>query len=228
MMDLKSCHNSGNCPQFVVSYSGGKDSTLALYKAMQEGTAVALISMLRTEDGLAGAHAVPKTILQAQAEAMGIPLLTFTTDWNQYEAGLLDCLKRAKSMGAETLVTGDIDLPEQNCWYENVTKKVGVSLFVPLWQWDRKKVVAEFLKLGFVSKIVSVDPSKGMQQSDLGRILTTEYLAELEDRGIDCCGESGEFHTIVFDGPIFQKPLKVREGKQFSIGRNLCIELEVF
>ena len=80
MKDLKNCHNSGNCPQFVVSYSGGKDSTLALYKAMQEGTAVALISMLRTEDGLAGAHAVPKTILQAQAEAMGIPLLTFTTD----------------------------------------------------------------------------------------------------------------------------------------------------
>lgn len=228
MKFLKNYNNSCNYPQFVVSYSGGKDSTLALYKAMQMGTAVALISMLRTEDGLAGAHAVSEKILQAQAEAMGLPLLTFTTDWNGYETGLLNCLKRAKSMGAETMVTGDIDLPEQNCWYENITKKAGISLLVPLWQWDRKKVVNEFLKLGFISKIVSVDPSKGMQKSDLGRILTAEYLAELEGRGIDCCGESGEFHTIVLDGPIFQKPLKVLEGKKFSMGRNLCIELEVF
>lgn len=224
---MKDWKTSVNGRAFAASYSGGKDSTLALYQAMQTGRATALISMLRKEDALAGVHGVSSEILRAQAASMGLPLITFTTDWAGYGDALISCLHKVKELGAEVLVTGDIDLPEHNCWYEKITEQAGIGLSVPLWKRSRKDVVAEFLSLGFVSKVVSVDTSRGMEESDLGRILTPDYAAELEERGIDCCGEDGEFHTIVLDGPIFQRPVPVKEGRTFELGKNLCVELEV-
>lgn len=213
--------------KFAASFSGGKDSTLALYKAMADGTAVALISMMREEDGLAGAHGVSVQILKAQAKSMGLPLITYSTDWESYGSNLIKAIHDAKDLGAQVLVTGDIDLPEHNCWNETITKQAGVSLSVPLWQMDRHKAVEEFLSLGFVSKIVAINPSRGMKESDLGRILSPELIEELDARGIDCCGEAGEFHTIVLDGPNFQFPIKVKEGTIHTIGKNLCLPLEV-
>lgn len=212
---------------FAASFSGGKDSTLALYKAMQEGTGVALISMLRSEDGLVGAHGVSRKILEAQASSLGLPLLTFTTSWEAYGPALLHSIREAKKLGAEVFMTGDIDLPEHDCWYEQITCQAGVELSVPLWQYDRKQAVEEFLSLGFVSKIVSVDLSQGMKESDLGRLLTWDLMEELNQRGIDCCGEAGEFHTIVLDGPVFQSPVKVREYSSYRLKNNLCLKLEV-
>ena len=224
---MKDWNTSAQGRKFVASYSGGKDSRLALYKAMQMGKATALITRLRSSDGLAGAHGVSHSILQAQAQAMNLPLLAFYATWENYKSGLIQCIQEAKDMGAEVLVTGDIDLPEHNCWHEDVAQTCGVSLAVPLWQRNRKDVVDEFLSLGFVSKVVSVDLSKGMKESDLGRIFTKQFVKELEARGVDCCGESGEFHTIVLDGPIFSAPLTVKEGFIRKIDHNLCLDLEI-
>lgn len=224
---MKNWKTSVTGHNFVMSYSGGKDSTLALYKAMQTGEATLLISRLRKEDSLAGAHGVSREILQAQADSMNLPLFTFSTDWTGYRAGLISSLEKAKKMGAEVFVTGDIDLPEHKCWHEHLVEEVGLQLSIPLWQYERKKAVQEFLELGFISKIVSIDCTKGMKESDLGKILTPTYIKELEERGIDCCGEAGEFHTIVLDGPIFHTPLKVREGNIFHMDNHLCLELEL-
>lgn len=112
---MKNWKTSVQDRKFVVSYSGGKDSTLALYKAMGTGAAVAMISMLRQEDSLAGVHGVPLDILQAQAESMQLPLITRPTDWNGYGDAFIACIQSAKEMGAEVLVTWDIDLLEHNC-----------------------------------------------------------------------------------------------------------------
>lgn len=213
--------------QFAASVSGGKDSILALYKAMEQGRALVLISMLRQEDGLAGEHGVTEDILQAQAESLGIPLLTRKTDWAGYGGNLIACLKQAKALGAEVLVTGDIDLPKTNCWYEKIVEQVQMELACPLWQIDRQKAVEEFINLGFLSKVVMVNTRMGMRESDLGRIMTPAFIEELKERGIDCCGEAGEFHTIVLDGPIFRTPVAVKEGALTRRGDKVWLALEL-
>lgn len=82
---------------------------------------------------------------------------------------------------------------------------------MPLWEMDHREAVEEFLSLGFITIIVTVNLSLGMREEDLGRTLTHEYIKELEARGIDPCGEGGEFHTTVLDGPIFKQPIPVRK-----------------
>ena len=103
-------------------------------------------------------------------------------------------------------------MPQHGCWHDRVTQQVGLKLGMPLWLRPHREVVEEFINLGFRSVIVTVNLKLGMQVGDLGKILTLEYIQELEHRGIDPCGESGEFHTTVIDGPIFNKAIPVRQA----------------
>ena len=143
--------------------------------------------------------------MKAQAEAIGLPLFTVATNWEDYEKIFVKKLKEAKDLGAEVFVTGDIDVPEEDCWHERVTSGIGLGLGMPLWRKNHKEVVEEFVNLGFVTKIVTVNLNKGMKKEDLGRILTFDYIKELEERGIDPCGEAGEFHTIVIGVRFLKK-----------------------
>ncbi len=214
--------------RFIASYSGGKDSTLALYKAMQEGTALGIIVMMEENGERSRSHGLIPEVLKAQAESIGLPLYTGAATWESYEGVFVKLLKEAKELGAEVLVTGDIDVPEHECWHERVTNSVGLGLGMPLWQKSHKEVVEEFINLGFITKIVTVNLKKGMREDDLGRVLTLEYMKELEERGIDPCGEAGEFHTTVIGGPIFKKDLKVKHGEITSKDdyMHLALELE--
>lgn len=210
---MKQWKNGACDEKFIASFSGGKDSTLALYKAVTQGTALGMIVMMEEEGTRTRAHGLTKEVLLAQAEAIGIPLHMGAASWEGYEAVFTDLLRQAKAAGAQVLVTGDIDVPEHECWHERVTGGVGLGLGMPLWQMGHREVVEEFINLGFVTKVVTVNLEKGMKEEDLGRILTHEYMAELEARGIDPCGESGEFHTTVIDGPLFKHPIDVKHGE---------------
>ena len=209
---MKKWSNGAKNKKFVASYSGGKDSTLALYKAMQEGTAIGIIVMMEEDGERSRAHSLFPSVLKAQAEAIGLPLFTAATNWEEYEKNFVKKLKEGKDLGAEVLVTGDIDVPEEECWHERVTSSIGLGLGMPLWRKSHKEVVEEFIKLGFITKVVTVNLNKGMKKEDLGRILDFNYMRELEERGIDPCGEAGEFHTTVIAGPLFNKELKVKHG----------------
>lgn len=211
--------------RFIASYSGGKDSSLALYKAMKQGQAIGIIAMMEEEGVRSRSHGLSRSLLQAQADAMGVPLYIGCASWEGYEEVFVGLLKEAKEKGAEVLVTGDIDVPEHECWHERVTESVGLGLGMPLWQMGHKEVVEEFIQLGFITKIVTINLNKGMQPSDLGRILTKEYMEELEERGIDPCGEAGEFHTTVVDGPLFKHPVRVREEEVTSRGEYMYLSL---
>ena len=225
---MKNWHIAAKNKCFVASYSGGKDSTLALYKAIsQGGSPVALLSMLREEDGYVGSHGVSPQIIAAQAQAMDIPLLTFTTTWRDYGPNLLAGLAQARRLGAEALVTGDLDLPEEGCWYEQIAQKAQLDFCAPLWRYGHRQAVEEFLQAGFTTMLTAVNEKMGMTQEDLGRILDWKYMAELEARGIDPCGEAGEFHSIVLDGPIFKYPLKVYKTGTHSCGGNSCLQLKI-
>ncbi|MBJ8416853.1 Dph6-related ATP pyrophosphatase [Acinetobacter courvalinii] len=198
--------------QSIVSFSGGKDSSLALYHAMQTGTVIGLIVMLEEQGQRSRSHAMPLEIIRAQADAVALPVFMTSSSWADYETKFIALLDQAKQHGAEVLVTGDLDMPEHGCWHDRVTQQVGLKLGMPLWLRPHREVVEEFINLGFRSILVTVNLKLGMQVEDLGKILTLEYIQELEDRGIDPCGEGGEFHTTVIDGPIFNKAIPVRHG----------------
>ncbi|MEG2920654.1 MAG: diphthine--ammonia ligase [Acinetobacter sp.] len=198
--------------KFIVSYSGGKDSTLALYHAMQVGKAIGLIVMLEEQGLRSRSHAMSMEIIQAQANALGLPIITASSSWNDYETEFLKLLADAKQQGADVLVTGDLDMPEHGCWHDRITQQAGLKLCMPLWQRPHREVIEEFIQLGFKTMIVTVNLDLGMKVDDLGKILTLDYIQELENRGIDPCGEGGEFHSTVIDGPLFTAPIAVRKG----------------
>ncbi|HBO71088.1 MAG TPA: diphthine--ammonia ligase [Acinetobacter sp.] len=202
---------NANHRRSIVSFSGGKDSSLALYHALQSGTVIGLIVMLEEQGQRSRSHAMPLDIIQAQADAIGLPVFMASSSWADYEDKFIDLMNQAKQKSAEVLVTGDLNMPQYGCWHDRVTQRIGLKLAMPLWLRPHREVVEEFINLGFRSVVVTVNLKLGMKVEDLGKILTLEYIQELESRDIDPCGEGGEFHTTVIDGPIFNKAIPVRQ-----------------
>ncbi|MBG9453752.1 ATPase [Lysinibacillus sphaericus] len=227
MTELMNWKNNAQEHRFIASFSGGKDSVLALYKAMKVGEAVGLIVMMEEEGNRSRSHGMPPELIRAQANSIGLPVYTAAASWTDYEKVFMNLLEKAKNEGAEVLVTGDLDMPEHGCWHDKVTKNAGLKLGMPLWEMDHREAVDEFINLGFITIIVTVNLSLGMREDDLGRILTHEYVKELEARGIDPCGEGGEFHTTVLDGPIFKQPIPVRKCDVIRSGEYAFLPLEL-
>lgn len=197
--------------KFILSFSGGKDSMLALYKAKQIAKPLGLMIMLDETEERSHSHRLATELLTAQARAIGYPIYTRAASWGTYEENFIQLLQETKAIGAEVLVTGDVDIADHGTWNANVTNKVGITLCMPLWLMDHRSLVEEFINLGFVAMVTTVNLSLGMHLDDLGRILTHDYLDELEARSIDPCGEGGEFHTTVLDGPLFSAPIQVQQ-----------------
>ena len=217
-MDWK---NGASGHKFITSFSGGKDSVLALHKAMKVGEAVGLIIMLEEGGNRSRSHGLSPELIRAQAKSLGLPVYAAAASWTDYEKVFMNLLEKAKSQGAEVLVTGDLDMPAHGCWHEKVAKNAGLKLGMPLWEMGHREAVEEFINLGFVTIIVTVNLALGMVEDDLGRTLTHEYVKELEARGIDPCGEGGEFHTTVLDGPIFKHPTFSSKRRDYE-GWRIC------
>jgi len=199
---------------FVCSWSGGKDSCLALYRAMQVGARPAfLLSMLR-EDGLRSrSHGLPREILQAQADSLGIPLVTKTASWDDYESTFIVALEELKDAGVQVGVFGDIDIDEHRLWEEKVCDAAGIDAYLPLWKAPRLVLLGEFLLLGFEATIVTVNSEK-LGKAYLGKLIGLELVKEFVSLGIDPSGEKGEYHTVVTNGPIFSEPVRLKPGEQ--------------
>ena len=227
MAELKDWKISARGHKFIASFSGGKDSVLALYKAAKVGEAIGLIVMLEEEGKSSRSHGMPPELIQAQAKSIGLPVYTAASSWADYEEIFMRLLEKAKIKGAEVLVTGDLDMPAHGCWHEKVTNNAGLKLGMPLWEMNHREAVEEFINLGFITIIVTVNLSLGMREDDLGRTLTHEYVKELEARGIDPCGEGGEFHTTVIDGPIFKYTIPVRKSEVIKNGEYAFLPLEL-
>lgn len=197
----------------IVSYSGGKDSTLALEWAMEQGEVIGLLVMMEEAGERSRSHATGAKLVRRQAEVIGLPVFEVSASWETYEEAFVEALKKAKEAGAEVLVTGDIDLIEHGLWHEQVAERAGLQLAMPLWKEERKSIVTEVVERGYRAIIVTVNESLGMKASDLGREISMALVQEFIERGIDPCGEQGEFHTTVVDGPCFQTPLNVTFGR---------------
>lgn len=227
MTALINWKNNAYGHKFIASFSGGKDGSLALYKAWKVGEAIGLIIMMEEEGKRSRSHGMPPELIRAQANSIGLPVYMASASWADYEQMFMTLLEKAKKQGAEALVTGDLDVPVYGSWHDKVTKNAGLKLAMPLWEMDHRKAVEEFIDLGFIAIIVTVNLSLGMQAEDLGRTLNHDYVKELEARGVDPCGEGGEFHTAVIDGPIFEHPIPVRKREIFKDGEYAFLPLEL-
>ncbi|MGD7045025.1 diphthine--ammonia ligase [Jeotgalibacillus proteolyticus] len=195
---------------FFSSWSGGKDSALAYLKACREGfQPEKLLTMFEENAERSRSHGLPLDVLKAQADSIGVPLLIKGASWETYQSQFLKAADEMKAEGITHGVFGDIDLEDHLTWVENTCSKAGITSYHPLWKMDRRSVLNELIDEGFECLIIVVKKEK-LPDSFLGKKITREVIQELESWGIDACGEEGEFHTVVVDGPIFSRPVHLR------------------
>ncbi len=193
--------------KILCSWSGGKDSCYALIKAIQLGYEPKVLLNMMNENGeISRSHGLTLAILKQQAIQMKLPLIAIPTTWNDYESNFIDALKNIKEKyNIDCAVFGDIDLQPHRDWEEKVCKEANIKALLPLWKQNRKELILEMFDSNIESMIVSCNTTMG--EKYLGKILTKPLVEELEDMGIDACGENGEFHTVVVNCPLFEKEI---------------------
>jgi uncharacterized protein (TIGR00290 family) len=208
-----------NNMKVIASWSGGKDSAFALYKAIQQGHEVQNLLIMVSDQGKSNFHMISTELLDAQAEAIGIPIIKWSTTPETYEKEFTKALKQAKAKGAEGIVTGDIyDVAQHEAgWLERICQKAGLIPVKPLWHRDTQQVLNEFINEGFKATVVRVKEAVlGMEC--LGRQLNKDFYNDLLKLGnVDLCGERGEYHTFVTDGPMFKKRIEIQETKTSTV-----------
>lgn len=203
--------------QFIVSWSGGKDSCLACYYTMQEGhNLVSLVHMAFPEET---GQTLPVHFIQTQADAIGAKIIVMPTTWRTYQQDfqtVLQTLLFKTSASINNCVYGDMDI-EGPHWHDKTYGKMGINSLLPLLNINRKRMLLDFLRLGFKAIITIVD-TRYLEANYLGKEITPSILDEFEEKGIDLCGETGEYHSAVIDGPIFNYPLRPQQGKIIKNG----------
>ncbi len=158
-------------------------------------------------------HGLSRSVLEAQAAAIGVPLLSAAASWDDYEIAFIKLLETARQRGATYALFGDIDIPRHREWEESVCQRAGLTATLPLWQEDRMTLLEEWWHKGFEARII-VAREGLVDRRYLGRILDRKVALELAAAGVDPCGENGEFHTIVTAGPIFRWPIEIELREQ--------------
>jgi uncharacterized protein (TIGR00290 family) len=196
-----------------VSWSGGKDGCLALYRAVRAGARVDVLVNMMVEGGQRSrSHGLRRSVIEAQASAMGFRLAGAATSWSEYEEHFIGILGTLKEEGIEAGIFGDIDLQAHLEWERMACRHAGMIPVLPLWQEERMTLVREFCEAGFETRIVAVR-ANALSPDHLGRRFTPALAEEFAGRGVDACGENGEFHTVVTNGPLFLNPIRVVSGK---------------
>jgi len=153
-------------------------------------------------------HAVSRAVMQAQAESLGIELVTPAASWQDYEKVFVETLIDLKARGCDYGIFGDIDLQAHRDWEEKVCSAAGIEAVLPLWHENRLDLVNEFLAQGFRSVVVCINESF-LNKSFCGRVFDRRFITDLPE-SVDECGENGEFHTFAFDGPMFKNAVNYR------------------
>jgi uncharacterized protein (TIGR00290 family) len=199
----------------ISSWSGGKDSCLACYKAIKQGYKIKyLLNFISRESKRGCFHGLEGKLLKFQADLIGIPLVQkeVSPDMKKYEEEFKAAVIELKGNEIKNMVFGDIYLEEHENWIERVCNDLKINALEPLWQNSPEKIIDEFIGLGFKAIIVSCKADI-MGKEFLGRLIDRNLIDELKSRNICPCGEKGEFHTLVVDGPIFRKPIEVLEAQ---------------
>ena len=197
----------------LVSWSGGKDSCLALWRARRAGVEIVrLITAMDEQGERSRSHGVTPELLRAQGAALGLALQFYDTSWTSYEEKFIAMLRAAHGDGIRQAIFGDIDLEAHRAWEEKVCAAAGLQARLPLWGEARRALVDEFIAAGCKAVVVCVN-NNYLGPEFCGREFDAAFLAALPP-GVDACGENGEFHTFVYDGPAFSHPVSWQRGPQ--------------
>lgn len=207
----------------IIAWSGGKDSAFALYEIQrtQKYEIVALLTIVTSDYDRISAHGVRRDLLEQQADALGLPLekvfVRKSVSNAEYEEVLLKSLENYLKQGVCRMVFGDVFLQDIRRYREEVIGKVGMKTFFPLWGRDTCELANSFIDAGFKATITVVD-SNVLRKEFVGRDFDKQFLRDLP-KEVDPCGENGEFHTFVYNGPIFEKHVVFGRGKTILIDK---------
>jgi len=195
----------------ISSWSGGKDSCLACYEAMERGYQVEyLLNFISKEYRRCCFHGIEAELLNLQARLIGVPLVQkeVSPDMEEYEKEFKEAVSGLKNSGIEGMVFGDVYLEEHKAWVGRVCENLKIQPIEPLWGRPPNEIVEKFFNVGFKAIVVSCK-AELLEEEFIGRYIDKNLLRELHKRGICPCGENGEFHTFVVDGPIFKKGIEI-------------------
>ncbi len=199
----------------ISSWSGGKDSCLACYKAIQQGYKIKyLLNFISREFKRCCFHGIEAGLIKLQSELIGIPLSQHevSADMKEYEKEFKAAVGVLTGKDIGTMVFGDIYLDEHKDWVERVCSDINIKPIEPLWNNPPSDILQEFIDLGFKALVVSCQADK-FGKDFVGKEVNKDLLKELKSRNICPCGENGEFHTLVVDGPIFKRRIEILESE---------------
>ena len=201
----------------LLSWSSGKDSVWALHLLRQqpEIEVVALLTSFNSAADRVAMHAVRRALVDAQAARTGIPQWSVDLPWPcsnaEYEERMRGVCQRAVAEGITAVAFGDLFLQDIRDYRERQLEGTGIEPLFPVWEIPTKKLARDMIAAGVKAKITCVDPTQ-VDRSFVGRNFDQALLDSLPP-GVDPCGENGEFHTFVYDAPVFSSPIKVRMGE---------------
>src|SRR5947209_6749104 len=206
----------------LMSWSGGKDSCLALYEIQraQEYRVAALLTTVTRDYDRVSMHGVRRVLLERQAASLGLPLhevfINKDATNREYEAKMEEALLLYRERGIDRVVFGDLFLEEIRAYRDQFLALRNMQGIYPVWLRDTTEFIREFVNLGFKAVVTCVD-GKVLDSSFAGMMIDENFLSALPPR-VDPCGENGEFHTFVFDGPLFREAVKFSAGEKVSRG----------
>ena len=200
-----------------MNWSGGKDSSLCLHYIQQDNrySVDCLLTSVNAAHDRISMHGVRRPLLQAQAESIGLPLQTIELPeqpgMQEYEQAMMEKVSALKNNGYDYAVFGDIFLEDLKRYREEKLATAAIQCVFPLWKISTTQLMQEFLQLGFKAIIVCVN-EKYLDKSFCGRLIDESFVRDLPSN-VDVCGENGEYHSYVFDGPIFKYPIRFTKGE---------------
>ena len=201
---------------YISSWSGGKDSCFACYLALGQGYRISyLVNFISKEFNRVSFHGTEAGLIQLQSQAIGIPLLQKATTGNGYEQEFKEAVKSLLPQGVKGMVFGDIFLQEHRGWVERVCGDLEIEAFEPLWNKKTEKVLSDFIDAGFEAIIVSAK-AELIDEEWVGRRVDRGFMQYLKAKNIDPCGENGEYHTLVVDGPLFNQRIEIVESRTIN------------
>lgn len=211
--------------KFISAFSTGKDSVLALHRMIAKGhEPIGLLVMYNINAKRSWFHGTEEALLESIADSLGLKVYYGKSDGYDYSEIFESCLKQAAKDGAEACVFGDIDIEDHKEWDEERCKNAGLSAVLPLWNESREALVRETVDTGYKC-IIKCLHTEQLPESFLGKVLSEEVLKEMSEYDIDLCGENGEYHTVVVDGPIFKNKVDYQIGKVLQLEHVSAIEI---
>jgi len=202
--------------QAFFNWSGGKDSALALHKVMLSNAyhIQCLLTNINSVHDRVSMHGVRRSLMVAQAASIGLPLITVelpeAPSMQEYETIMLDKIRTLKQCGCSKAIFGDIFLEDLKQYREQKLHAENIECVFPLWKTDTSILIKEFIEAGFKAIVVCVN-EQHLEKRFCGRLINESFINDLP-ANVDVCGENGEFHSFVFDGPVFKQPVSFSKG----------------